>query len=184
MRVRAWAEVEKDVGVKRRKGRQNNAALDPILPAPGDNLNIEPSLLIVAPMTEETITLYAAPPPPLVMDTGGSTETAEKKIEEAKVRKPIQKIVTEEEETVTEEGEGMKLIRQPQMHRRHLYNEDEEEEKQKKKKLEEEEERKRNLAKMRRMKISPDIKRGNSSSSHQFPSSVRGDFLHDDLAKI
>ena len=176
VRARVWAGRKhwtREIDTKRRRERQTNVALDP-----SSDLNIEPPQLMVAPMTEETITLYAAPPP-LVMDTGGSRDAE-------KVRKSIgnQEIAMKEAEIVTEEEEeeevGVKVMPgQQQIRHRRLYNEDDEEEKQKKRL---EEERKRLEAKMRLMKVKEEKKTGNNSSSHQFPSSVRQQSLYENMA--
>ena len=164
--------------------RYTDAAVDLRLPqAHSDDLDVEPPQLIVAPTTEETITLYAAPPPhrPL-LDTGGSKDATEKMAEEAKVRRSIgnQEIAMEDAKTVTEEGERSKVMRgQQKMRRRHLYNEDEEEEKQRRKVEEEEENRKKVEAEMReRLKVEEEQRTRRTSPSHRFPSSVRAESIY------
>ena len=51
----------REVRMRRRRGRRNNAAHDQSLRNTSDNLDFEPPQLTVCPMIEETITLYAAP---------------------------------------------------------------------------------------------------------------------------
>ena len=211
MRVRGklWTRF----GTKRRRERHTNVAVDPILPAGysddvnvavdlsmpaaaySDDLNVEPPQLIVAPMAEETITLYPAPsphwspPPPAppphspLLDTGRSKNAAEQMMGEPKVRRSIgnREIVMEDAKTVTEEEEEVKVMRgQQQMRRRHLYNEEEEEEKQRRKVEEEEENRKKVEAEMReRLKVEEEGQRTRRTSpSHRFPSSVRAESIY------
>ena len=209
MRVRGklWTRF----GTKRRRERHTN--VEPILPAAGysddvnvavdlsmpaaaysDDLNVEPPQLIVAPMAEETITLYPAPsphwspPPPAppphspLLDTGRSKNAAEQMMGEPKVRRSIgnREIVMEDAKTVTEEEERSKVMRgQQKMRRRHLYNEDEEEEKQRRKVEEEEEKRKKVEAEMReRLKVDEEQRTRRTSPSHRFPSSVRAESIY------
>ena len=177
MRVRG--KLWRSFGSKRRREREKNVAVDPILPAAAaaaysdSDLNVEPPQLIVAPMTEETITLYAAAPSP-----HSSEDASEKVTGDTKVRKSIgnREIVMEDAKTVR-----VKVMRgQQEMRRLHLYNEDEEEEKQRRK-VEEEEERKRVEAERRRVKGEEEEQRTRrNSSSHQFPSSVRAECLYFD----
>ena len=212
MRVRGklWTRF----GTKRRRERHTNVAVDPILPAGysdsdlnvavdlsmpaaaySDDLNVEPPQLIVAPMAEETITLYPAPsphwspPPPAppphspLLDTGRSKNAAEQMMGEPKVRRSIgnREIVMEDAKTVTEEEERSKVMRgQQKMRRRHLYNEEEEEEKQRRKVEEEEENRKKVEAEMReRLKVEEEEQRTRRTSpSHRFPSSVRAESIY------
>ena len=210
MRVRGklWTRF----GTKRRRERHTNVAVDPILPAGysdsdlnvavdlsmpaaaySDDLNVEPPQLIVAPMAEETITLYPAPsphwspPPPAppphspLLDTGRSKNAAEQMMGEPKVRRSIgnREIVMEDAKTVTEEEERSKVMRgQQKMRRQHLYNEDEEEEKQRRKVEEEEEKRKKVEAEMReRLKVEEEQRTRRTSPSHRFPSSVRAESI-------
>ena len=211
--VRVRGKLWTRFGTKRRRERHTNVAVDPILPAGysdsdlnvavdlsmpaaaySDDLNVEPPQLIVAPMAEETITLYPAPsphwspPPPAppphspLLDTGRSKNAAEQMMGEPKVRRSIgnREIVMEDAKTVTEEEERSKVMRgQQKMRRLHLYNEDEEEEKQRRKVEEEEENRKKVEAEMRkRLKVEEEEQRTRRTSpSHRFPSSVRAESI-------
>ena len=180
------------------KEKDANVALDLSLARRGygEDLNVEPPQLIIAPMEEppqlmtapveeETITLYADAPPEFhlmpLLDTGRSKDATEKMTEEVKVRKSTRnrEIVEEDANTVRVKEERAKVTQgQQQMQRLHLYNEDEEEKKQRKKIEEKRKSVESEMRHQQRLKMETEQHRTRrNSSSHQFPSSVRPEFL-------